>query len=107
MTSATRSAAQITHKTRSLARACGSGSMRSGPDRMPRGLELEQVAQLVQALRLVGEPVDRLLGLREPRALHAVRGAEFEHLALLGIRHAGDRAQVCVRGHRRDDFLAE
>src|SRR6188768_3410336 len=93
-------APQMIHQTRSLARICGSGFIRSGSDRVPRSLELEEVTQLVKALRLVGVPIGGLFGFEQLGALHALGGTELERLALLGVRHARDRAQVRVRGQR-------
>src|SRR3954471_12824521 len=90
-------APQMIHQSRSLARICGSGFIRSRPDRVPGGLELEQVAQLAEALRLVGVPVGGLLRLEQLRALYAFGGTELERLALLGVRHAKDRTQMRVR----------
>src|SRR6478736_534946 len=76
-------------------RTCG--VMRLGPDGVPGGLKLEEIAELVEALCFVGEPIRGFLGLEELRALHALGGAELQRLALFGVRHAGDGAKVRVR----------
>src|SRR6478609_11923150 len=102
-----RIAPQMVHQTMSCVRTRGSGFMHSGSDRMPRGLELEEITQLVEALRLVRVPIGLFLGLEQLGALHALGGAELERLALVGVRDARDRTQVGVRGHRRDDLLAK
>src|SRR5262245_26266826 len=79
----------------------------SGADRVPRGLELKEVADRVDALRLVGQPLALACRLRTAHALHALRRPEPQRLPVVAAHGCADRAEVRMRGKRRHQLLAK
>src|SRR3954470_20001285 len=90
-----------------IAADCSEEAMGSRPDRMPRGLELEEIADRVQALCRFVEPAAFVGIVRKAHAFDALRGSEPQGFALVGVRRRADRAQMSVRGKRGYEFRAK
>src|ERR1700680_4422956 len=79
----------------------------SSSDRMPRRLEFDEIADLVDALRLLTSPITLVVAFPRAYPLDALRGAKLE-LLLLVLAHDGvNPANVGVRREGRHQLLPE
>src|SRR2546423_3181863 len=74
---------------------------------MPSGLELDEVADLVPALRLLTGPVDLVVALPRAHPLDALGRAKLELLLLLLIDDGAHAANVRVSRKSKNQLLSE
>src|SRR6478609_8169531 len=68
----------------------------SSSDRMPRGFEFDEVADLVDTLRLLAVPVEFVVPFARANTLDAFRGAKLKLLLLFRAHYRAQSAYVGV-----------
>src|SRR2546430_6234928 len=74
---------------------------------MPGRLELDEVANLVHALRLRFHPVETVIALPSADPLDALRRSKLQLLLLLGVHYCAQPADMGVRRESRNELLPE
>src|SRR5205085_5846836 len=82
-------------------------AVRSGTDGMPGCLELDEVANLIDALRLRAHPMNAIMRFASPDPFDALRRSKLQLLLLLGVHYCAEPADMGVRRECRNELLPE